>query len=159
MNPQFSKSYQKSSVHTASPGQLVLMLYDGALKFMTMAENGLELKNPRERNETVNNNLIKAQNILAELQSSLDMKVQGDFPKTMFQLYDFMLRQLQQANIEKKKEPITVVYKMLKDIRDAWDEMLKKTAKENAESAAAAATETEEKDPKSKIGGGLNVSA
>lgn len=159
MNPNLAKSYKNSSVNTASPGQLVLMLYDGALKFLALAEQGLQDNNPRSRNEAVNNNLIKAQNILAELQSSLDMKVPGDFAKTMFGLYDFMIRQLQQANIKKTAEPIQTVQKMLKDIRDAWEEMLKKTAAEAAATAAAAANAPVPSDVTAKVGNGLNASA
>ena len=158
MNTQLAKSYKSSSIETATPGQLVLMLYDGALRFMTQAEQGLHETNVRVRNETVNNNLIKAQNILAELQNSLDMKVPGDFPKTMWGLYDFMMRQLQQANMQKSAEPIKTVKKMLKDIRDAWDEMLKKLSKESAEAAAAAAAAAPA-EVGQKVGGGLNVSA
>ncbi len=156
MNTNFAKSYKSSSVNTATPGQLVLMLYDGALKFLALAEQGLQDENPRQRNEAVNNNLIKAQNILAELQSSLDMKVPGDFAKTMFGLYDFMIRQLQQANIKKTAEPIQTVYKMLKDIRDAWEEMLKKVSQE---SAAVTVTNKADGDAHGKVGNGLNASA
>lgn len=156
MNANLAKSYKSSSVHTANPGQLVLMLYDGALKFMSLAEQGMESSDPRVRNESMNNNLIKAQNILAELQSSLDMKVPGDFAKTMFGLYDFMIRQLQEANIKKTVGPIKTVQRMLKDIRDAWEEMLKKMAKENAEAAAAASTAPSDAE---KPSGGLNASA
>ena len=156
MNRELAKSYKNSSVNTASPGQLVLMLYDGALKFLSLAEQGLSSTDPRIKNEVVNNNLIKAQNILAELQSSLDMKVPGDFSKTMFGLYDFMIRQLQQANIKKVAEPIETVSKMLKDIRDAWEEMLKKVSQE---SAAATATTSAPVDTQAKVGGGLNASA
>lgn len=157
MNAEFAKSYKSSSVTTATPGQLVLMLYDGALRFLALAAQGLKEENPRLRNEAVNNNLIKAQNILAELQSTLDMKVPGDFAKTMFGLYDFMIRQLQQANIKKTGEPIETVARMLKDIRDAWEEMLKKTAQESAATAASAPAVTI--DSKNKVGGGLNASA
>jgi flagellar secretion chaperone FliS len=156
MNPNLAKSYKSSAVLNASPGQLILMLYDGALKFLAIAEHGLTLDNPRERIETVNNNLIKAQNILAELQSSLDMKVEGEFPKTMFRLYDFMIRQLQQANIKKEAAPIKVVAGMLKDVRDAWEEMLRKNI---AATAAAAPAVPVAADPGSKVGGGLNASA
>jgi len=159
----FASTYKSASVQTASPGQLVLMLYDGALRFMTQAQEGFVIQNTRERNEAINNNLIKAQNILAELQSSLDMKVEGEFPKTMFRLYDFMIRQLQSANIRKEAEPIKVVYGMLKDIRDAWEEMLKKndtkSAEEKAKAIAAETPKDAPADKDAKVGGGLNASA
>ena len=82
----------------------------------------------------------------------------------MFRLYGFMLTQLQNANINKNKAPIKTVYVMLSDIRDSWEQMLKKTAKQNAEDAAAQSTSTssdevDSREPKSKIGGGLDASA
>ena len=162
MNRQFAQSYKASSVQTASPGQLVLMLYDGALKFLQVAEAGFQETNVRTRNEQINNNLIKAQNILAELQTSLDMKVEGEFSKTMFQLYDFMIRQLQEANIRKAPEPIKVVDGMLRDIRDAWEEMLKKNSATAAAAQSAVPDGVPSKAPaeaKGKTGGSLDASA
>ncbi len=157
-----AKSYKNTAVETASPGQLILMLYDGALKFLQLAEGGFEQTSPRLRNEQIHNNLIKVQNILAELQRSLDMKVGGDFSKNMFQLYDFMIRQLQQANIKKDREPIKIVGGMLKDIRDAWAEMLQKNKpQENAAADAEALAQARKKaaDDAESVGGSLDASA
>lgn len=171
MNKQQVNSYKSSTVNTATPGQLVLMLFDGALKFMTMAEAGMQMQDFRQRNEVVNNNLIKAQNILSELQSSLDLKVPGDFAKTMFALYDFMIRQLQEANIQKTSAPIAIVKTQLKSIRDAWEEMLKKLMQGQAADmnlagipgagmpAATPAASLPNTEKGEKIGGGLNASA
>jgi flagellar protein FliS len=162
---QQANSYKNSAIKTASPGQIILMLYDGALKFMQQAEDGFAMENLRERNETINNHLIKAQNVLAELQSSLDMKTGGKFSETMSNIYDFMIRQLQDANLNKNAAPIKIVRKLLKEIRDAWEEMLKKNSSEAAATAKAnkeAATESGSSaamDGDSKIGGGLNASA
>lgn len=125
MNPRnYAASYKAVSVETSSPGQLVLMLYDGALRFLGAARQGFASGSDRERNETVNNGCIRAQNILAELQACLDMKVEGDFAKTMYSLYDYMLTRLQEANLQKTEEPIVEVEGLLTQIRDAWAEML-----------------------------------
>lgn len=123
---QYAKSYKAASVNTASPGKLVLMLYDGALRFMTAAEEAFALEDLSKRNQEVNNNLIKAQNILTELQACLDMQVEGDFSQTMYRLYDYMQTQLQEANIRKTAEPIANAKRFLLDIRNAWSEMLGK---------------------------------
>ena len=141
MNKNLAQSYKAAAVTTASPAQVVLMLYDGALRFMHQAEVGLNETNPRVRNELVNNNLIKAQKIITELQSSLDMKVPGEFPKKMFQLYEFMNWQLQQANIEKRVEPIKIVEDLLRKIRDSWDEMLRKLQREGASATTASSAD------------------
>lgn len=124
---QLAKSYKSVAVTTATPGQLVLMLFDGALRFMAAAENGFNLEDFSRRNETIHNNIVKSQNILRELQCSLDMNVGGEFPQRMFALYDFMIAQLHEANMKKEPAPIATVARLLGDIRDAWAEMLEKS--------------------------------
>ena len=119
-----ARSYKAQSIETASPGKLVLMLFDGALRFMDGAKKGFEEEDFTKRNEDVNNNLIRAQNIVMELQGSLDMTVKGDLPGTLYRLYDFVVHQLQQANLKKDPEPIEHAYKTISELRDAWDEML-----------------------------------
>ena len=96
-----AKSYKAQSVQTASPGKLVLMLFDGYLRFTTAAKQAWEEVDIVKKNEGINNNLIRAQNIVTELQSSLDMTVPGDLPGTLYRLYDYVLTNLQQANLSK----------------------------------------------------------
>lgn len=122
----YAKSYKAASVNTASPGKLVLMLYDGALRFMNAAEEAFQIEDHCRRNEEVNNNLLRAQSILSELQGCLDMKVDGDFSQTMYRLYDFMQNRLQDANMKKIPAPIGEARRFLLDIRNAWEEMLSK---------------------------------
>ena len=80
---KIARSYKAQSVQTASPGKLVLMLFDGYLRFTTAARRSFEETDFTKRNEGVNNNLIRAQNIVTELQSSLDMSVPGELPGTL----------------------------------------------------------------------------
>ena len=89
-----------------------------------------------KRNEKINNNLIKAQNIVAELQSSLDMDVAGELPGTLYKLYDFVYYQLQQANLKKELEPIDHAEKTIKELRDAWAEMLTQTDETNLQAGS-----------------------
>ena len=121
---KIAKSYKAQSVQTASPGKLVLMLFDGYLRFTTAALNSFDEKDLTKKNEGINNNLIKAQNIVTELQSSLDMSVPGELPGTLYRLYDYVLYQLQQANLQKKSEPISEADKVISELREAWAEML-----------------------------------
>ena len=67
---------------------------------------------------------IRAQNIVTELQSSLDMSVPGELPGTLYRLYDYVLHQLQQANLQKKSETIDEADKVITELREAWAEML-----------------------------------
>jgi len=121
---KIAKSYKAQSVQTASPGKLVLMLFDGYLRFTTAAKRAFDETDFTKRNEGVNNNLIRAQNIVTELQSSLDMSVPGELPGTLYRLYDYVLHQLQQSNLQKKPEPIDEADKVISELREAWSEML-----------------------------------
>ena len=121
---KIAKSYKAQSVQTASPGKLVLMLFDGYLRFTTAAVKSFEETDLTKKNEGINNNLIKAQNIVTELQSSLDMSVPGELPGTLYRLYDYVLHQLQQSNLQKKPEPIAEADKVIAELREAWAEML-----------------------------------
>lgn len=121
-----SSSYKTLAVETAGPGRLILMLFDGALRFLRAAEAGFELDDLRERNETINNNLIRVQNIVTELQRCLDLEQGGDFAGNMYALYDFMNTQIMEANLRKEVDPIRTVARLLGEIRDSWQEMLGK---------------------------------
>ena len=121
---KIARSYKAQSIQTASPGKLVLMLFDGALRFMAAATRAFDEDDFTKRNEDINNNLIRAQNIVTELQSSLDMSVPGDLPGTLYRLYDYVLHQLQQANLKKIVEPIGEGEKTINELREAWAEML-----------------------------------
>jgi flagellar protein FliS len=125
VNSKKLASYRSVSVDTASPGKLILMLFDGALRFLSAANEGFELQTQRERNEVVHNNLIKVQDIIHELQRSLNIRQGGEFAVNMFKLYDFMNDKLMEANMRKEPQNIAIVVDLLGQIRDAWDEMLR----------------------------------
>jgi flagellar protein FliS len=126
MKLAYAQSYRQNSVQTASPGQLILMLLDGALRFMNRAVQGFELVDAIQRNETVHVNLVKTQAIIDELQGSLNFEVGGDFPRT----------QLRTANVKKDAAPVHIVVELLGDIRGAWSAML--TQQENQVAAPTA---------------------
>ena len=119
-----AKSYKAQSVKTASPGKLVLMLFDGYLRFTSSAKSSWEEEDMIKKNEGINNNLIRAQNIVTELQSSLDMTVPGDLPGTLYRLYDYVLTNLQQANLNKDIQKVIESDKVISELREAWAEML-----------------------------------
>lgn len=130
MNAQSSaRTYRANAVLTASPGQLVLMLYDGALKALALAQSALvqPLDNPR-RIEEINRHLLKAQAIIAELQGGLNLRDGGEFAQTMNRLYDYHNRRLFEANLRKDPAPVAEVERLLREIRNAWAEMLCKHA-------------------------------
>ena len=120
------QSYRKVAVQTASPGHLVLMLYDGAISFLERALTGFNCKDPAEFNQTISNNIIRAQNIIREMNIRLDMERGEDVAENLRKLYNYFNKRLQQANFKKNREPIEEVIRHIRVIRDAWAEMLSK---------------------------------
>jgi flagellar protein FliS len=121
----YARTYRSNAVLTASPGQLVLMLYDGALRALGQAREGFN--RPAEdsrRYEVINSQLLKAQAILAEMQTTLNHEAGGEFSRNLERLYDYYIRRLMEANLRKQVEPVIEVERLLRDVRDAWAEML-----------------------------------
>ena len=123
----YARTYRANAVLTASPGQLVLMLYDGALKALALAREGFaQPDDDIGRIAVINTQLLKAQNILSELQNGLNMDAGGEFARTMHRLYDYHNRRLSEANIRKQVEPVIEVERLVRELRDAWAQMLSK---------------------------------
>lgn len=110
--------YQNQSIMTSTPEELTLMLYNGCLKFMSIAKTAMEEKNIQEKND----NLQKAQAIVAELEGSLDMKY--DISKNLWQLYDFVMDRLVNANIKNDKQALEDARAIITDLRDTWKEAI-----------------------------------
>jgi flagellar protein FliS len=119
------QSYSRVATQTASPGQLVLMLYDGALRFLERARAGFDHDDPKERNEAINNGILRAQTIFMELDRSLNMDQGGQVAATLRSLYDYFDRRLQESNVAKSPEGIIEVIQRVTVLRDAWIEMLR----------------------------------
>lgn len=122
------QSYRQVSTRTAPPGQLVAMLYDGAIRFLQQAMAGFELDDPLEFNRTINNNVLRAQSILMELNNSLDLERGGELAKTLRQLYWYMDSRLTESNLNKRPEGIQDAIARLEVLRDAWQQMLAQSA-------------------------------
>lgn len=127
MKPQNPwQSYRQVATRTASPGQLVLMLYEGAIRFLERAQGGFELEDPVESNTTVNNNIIRAQEIIRELDFSLDLDKGGELAVQLRRLYDYFDRVLLEANLRKDPAGIAEVIERITVLRDAWATMLRR---------------------------------
>lgn len=118
------KSYRQISTQTASPGQLVLMLYDGAIRFLERALLGFGKEDPAEFVQTISNNVLRAQDIIQELNYSLDLERGGAFAANLRDLYFYMDRRLMQSNLDKTPEGIRDVVSRLSILRQAWADML-----------------------------------
>ncbi|NOU79244.1 flagellar export chaperone FliS [Paenibacillus sp. LMG 31459] len=109
------QKYQQTQLHTASPAQLLLMLYDGAIRFSRVGISAIQEKNY----EKANINLCKAQAVIHELIAALNY----DYPiaKTLYQVYEYMIHQLINANMKKITSPADEVVSYLLELREAWD--------------------------------------
>lgn len=117
MNPY--QKYQNSSVLTASSEELTLMLYNGAIKFCNLAIEAIEKNNIAGSNE----NIIKAQNIIAELRVNLDKKY--PVAEDMDRMYEYIYYLLVQANITKDIEKLQTAAGFIREFRDLWKEAIK----------------------------------
>ncbi|MGH7996794.1 MAG: flagellar export chaperone FliS [Opitutaceae bacterium] len=135
----YARIYRANSILTATPGQLVLLLFDGALRAMGTARAAFE-RPARDlgRFEVIHRNLTKARRIIAELRGTLNFEAGGEFAALMERLYEYYNRRLLEANLKKTPEPILEIEQLLGQVRDAWAEMLKK---EGVSVAAAPAPE------------------
>jgi flagellar protein FliS len=111
--------YQGTKVNTASPAELTLMLYEGAIKFCNIALLGFETHDY----EKVNNNIIKVQNIITEFRATLDFKYET--AKDFDLIYEYINNLLVQANIKKERESLDKALGQIREMRDLWKEIMK----------------------------------
>ncbi|TCT14047.1 flagellar protein FliS [Natranaerovirga pectinivora] len=114
-----ANAYMNNSVSTASPQELTLMLYNGAIKFANQGLVELDNKNI----EKVNNNLMRVQDIISEFRITLNRDV--PIAKEMDKLYEYMIWRLTEANMSKDKAMVEEVIEMLRELRDTWKEAMK----------------------------------
>ncbi len=117
-------AYRETNIKTASQGKLVLMLYTEAVRQMETAVSALESAKPQI--DQINNALIKAQDIITELMVSLDFDRGGEIAKNLYSLYIFFNRELMLANVKKDPEPVKSIIIMMKDLKDAWQQVFQK---------------------------------
>ncbi len=113
-----SDQYKETQVNTANQGKLIVMLYEGAIRFLKIALDNL----PKKKFEVVNTNIIKTQEIISELMCSINFEA-GDLADKLYSLYSYMNKQLVEANINKKAEPIKEVIRHLEDLNSSWTQI------------------------------------
>ncbi len=120
MNHAYAKDvYRNNQVTTAPQKKLIIMLYDGAIRNLKLAEIAMENKDI----EKINTHLIKAQDIIMELMTTLNFEAGGDIAKNLYQLYDYMYFRLVRANIDKNIDYVKEVKKYMEELRDAWEQI------------------------------------
>lgn len=119
----YLQQYNNSKILTASPAELTLMLYEGAIKFCNIAITGIEQKDIQK----AHNNIVKTERIINHFRVTLDTKypVAEDFDR----VYEYLERRLVEANVKKDKEILEEVCMHLRSMRDTWKEVMRKNGK------------------------------
>jgi flagellar protein FliS len=125
--------YLKTRIMTASPEQLRLMLYEGAIKFCRQAREAL----PKRDFETSYNALTRAQKIVLELSTSLNHQVAPDLCSKLNALYTFIYRRLVDANLHRDVAPIDEAINLLEYEKETWQMLMKQVADQGAPASAA----------------------
>lgn len=119
-----AKSYRRVAIETASSGQLIAMLYDGAIRFLDSALLCFQSTDPLEFNQGIHNNVKRAKAIIHELNVCLNIEAGGELAVTLRRLYLYFDKRLDESNRYKRPQGIQEVIERLTVLRDAWVQML-----------------------------------
>jgi flagellar secretion chaperone FliS len=136
MNARAGDQYLRGAVLTASPEQLQLMLYDGAIRFATQARESLQARDI----EQTHNHLVRAQRIIVELQNGLRPDAAPEICSQMAGLYAFVYRRLVEANLQKDLAALDEALQILNHMRQTWLMLMDKLQQERSGSAPGTAT-------------------
>ncbi len=109
-------AYQENAVTTQSRGRLIVLLYEGAIKFLKLAINELQAGNNQGKGKYI----IKAQDIINELNAVLDMEAGGEIAANLRKLYLFMNQRLSEANIKRDPQMIREVISLMEELNQSW---------------------------------------
>lgn len=122
-NP-YLQTYKKTAIETLSPGQLILLLFDTAWDNLNKIEKLFSEDFSVQQQEKIHNTIMKTYKIFVELQNCLDFKPSQELASRLYQLYDYICRQLIQANAKKSVQHVQEARKILEPLRESWREML-----------------------------------
>jgi flagellar protein FliS len=112
------QAYRQTQAQTAEPGELIVMLYRGAVRFVAAGIEAIESHDI----PGAHNNLVRAQAIIEELAETLDTKRGGQLASNLLSIYAFLNRQLVQANLRKDPQPAREVERLLRELLPAWEQ-------------------------------------
>ena len=124
----YTQQYQQNQILTASPEQILVMLYDAAIRFTRQAKIGIETGNRVQKLEGVS----RAMAIITEFANTLDHNIGGEIAANLDALYAFMNNELSKANLNNDIEKLKVVETLLLDLRGTWAEAIEIARKEKA---------------------------
>ncbi len=124
---RFRKEYRHNEIATSSQGRLIIMMYEGAVKFVSLAIEGVDNKDLSKKGIYIN----KAHDIINELSLALDMKKGGEIAQKLESLYQFILHQLTLANIKSDRKALESILNVLTPLLEAWTKLLTKSNNNN----------------------------
>ena len=127
-------AYKSTEISTANQGKLIVMLYDGAIRFLRIAMDNMQ---PRTY-DVVNTHIIKAQDIITELMLALNMDQGGEIAENLFNIYAYLKKRLLEGNISKEVSVLEEVIQRLEELKGAWEEAAKKEGGKPSQVAAPA---------------------
>ena len=134
-------AYRETRIKTASQGQLIIMLYDEAIKSLDKALELITLnakgKKDPAKIEHINSSILKAQEIITELSVSLDFEQGGEIAQNLFSIYTWFHHELLEGNISQDFDRIKIIREMINDLRNAWHVIASEKAPDAAEKKAA----------------------
>ncbi len=115
-----AEAYKKNQIETATPEEILIMLYEGAIRFLLVAKKADEEKNL----EKYSKNIIKAQHIIQEFMNSLDLEIGGEMAVNLYRLYDYLHYRLVQGNIKRDVAMLDEVIDHLRKLKGTWEEAI-----------------------------------
>jgi flagellar protein FliS len=119
MTARGAQAYYRTQVQSQSPLELVVMLYDGALRFMNRAAEAIEQRDLVAKRDAISRSMA----ILAELQNSLNMDAGGDIARQLDSLYTYMNERMLEANMKGSADPVRESIRLMTVLRTAWAEI------------------------------------
>ena len=118
-----AKTYKTISLQTANQLELVVRMYEGAIRFLELAKLGFEQTDPVERIQTIHNNVMRSMEIISELNLTLDMERGGETATQLRDLYNYFENRLFESNMRKDMTGIQEVIDRLGSLLEAWEEI------------------------------------
>ena len=129
---RYHDQYRKNQISTSSQGRLILMMYEGAIKFTSLAIESMAKGDVANQGKYIQ----KAHDIVNELSLALDFKKGGDVAPRLESLYQFALSQLTLANIKSDKKPLQAVLNILSPLLEAWTQLCDSSTNTGQDEAA-----------------------
>jgi flagellar secretion chaperone FliS len=140
MKNKLEKQYIHDQILNASPGQLIVLLYDGAIKALEVSKKEVDNKDPHDFSK----NITKAESIISELLGALKKEVFPELVENLARLYDFMYSQLIDAHKEKDVARIDNVITLLKGLKESWGQALESAAEKASDTTTEQSVKKEE---------------